>query len=220
MNIWRRWEWWFDVVLGWLFWDVEYVKRGSVVVNDGVVWGDESGLYLNGSLIVVVDDVNHDRSDVIGELLIVVGDKNVEANVEFVKWDEVEYIGVGWDVVWLIILYNSPSGEWCMNDGEGGLSWELISDIVEIFIEEISLSFWWADVEFVIWVLRSVMFDVSSVGVYSYAFCSGWNQSKAGPEYKPTSYRKYGYGQRVILYLSFIYVCANIESNKISCTDY
>ena len=50
---------------GWLFWDVEYVKRGSVVVNDGVVWGDEIGLYLSGSLIVVVDDVNHDRSDVI-----------------------------------------------------------------------------------------------------------------------------------------------------------
>lgn len=156
----------------------------------------------------------------LGELLIFVGDKNVEANVEFVKWDEVEYIGVGWDVMWLIILCNSPSDEWCVNDGEGGLSWELISGIVEIFIEEFSFSFWWADVEFVIWVLRSVMFDVSSVGVYSYAFCSGWNQSKAGPEYKPTSYRKYGYGQRVILYLSFIYVCANIESNKISCTDY
>ena len=104
----------------------------------------------------------------LGELLIFVGDKNVEANVEFVKWDEVEYIGVGWDVMWLIILCNSPSDEWCVNDGEGGLSWELISGIVEIFIEEFSFSFWWADVEFVIWVLRSVMFDVSSVGVYSY----------------------------------------------------
>ena len=36
-----------------------------MVVNDGVVWGDESGLYLSGSLIVVLDDVNYDRSDVI-----------------------------------------------------------------------------------------------------------------------------------------------------------
>ena len=64
-NIWIFEEGGNDVVLGWLFWDVEYVKRGSVVVIDGVVWGDECGFYLNGSLIVVVDDVNHGQSDVI-----------------------------------------------------------------------------------------------------------------------------------------------------------
>ena len=57
--------------------------------------GDVGGVYLNGAVIDVMFDVNHDGSDVTGELPIFVGAVNVEANVEFVKCDEVEYIGEG-----------------------------------------------------------------------------------------------------------------------------